>query len=383
MTPATLTLPNVLAESPVRVVFGSGVLSSIGPEAARIGAKRVLIVTDPGIRQAGYVERAAQSLEAAGLDAIVFDGSRENPTTRHVAAGVEVARDAAIDLIIGLGGGSSMDCAKGINLILTNGGDVADYWGEGKARARLLPSIMAPTTAGTGSEAQSFALITDPVTHQKMACADRRLPADGGLRPHVAILDSDLTVTQPPAVAAASAIDAISHAVETAATTKRNATSLEFTRQAWLRLSPAIEIVLTDPQDETARQNMLLGAHLAGAAIERSMLGAAHACANPLTSKFGIVHGQAVGAMLPHVVRFNGDDAPNPYEAICSRATLLADQIERMLGSAKLKTRLRDLGVGESDLPALAEGASKQWTATFNPRPVTAADLLEIYKAAL
>jgi len=383
MTPATITLPNVLAESSVRVVFGAGVLARIGDEAAKLCATRVLIVTDPHIQRAGYVDQAAQSLKSAGLHAFVFDGTGENPTTKHVAAGVQIARDANIDLIIGLGGGSAMDCAKGINLILTNGGNVADYWGEDKTHARLLPSIMAPTTAGTGSEAQSFALITHPDTHQKMACGDRRVPADGGLRPHVAILDSDLTITQPQAVAAATAIDAISHAIETAATNRRNATSLEFTRQAWLRLSPAFEIALTDPQDETARQNMLLGAHLAGAAIERSMLGAAHACANPLTAKYDIVHGQAVGVMLPHVVRFNGNDAPNPYEAICSRATLLADQIEGMVETARLKTRLRDLGVAESDLPDLAELASKQWTASFNPRPVNAADLLDLFRAAL
>lgn len=197
MTPASLTLPNVLSESPVRVVFGARSIERIGAEAAGIGATRALIVTDQHIVSAGYVEQAAQSLRSAGVQTIVFDQTVENPTTQQVDAGVLVARDAQADLIIGLGGGSAMDCAKGVNLILTNGGRVADYWGEDKTHARLLPSIMAPTTAGTGSEAQSFALITDPDTHQKMACGDRRLPVDGGLRPLVAILDSNLTITQP------------------------------------------------------------------------------------------------------------------------------------------------------------------------------------------
>jgi len=382
MTDASLILPNVLAESPVRVIFQPGALKRVGAVAADLGAQRVLVVSDAGIVAAGYADIAVQSLESAGLRATLFGEAQENPTSDQVQAGVGVATEARVDVIVGLGGGSAMDCAKGINLIVTNGGSIADYWGEDKTHATLLPMILAPTTAGTGSEAQSFALITDPQTHQKMACGDRRLPTDGGLRPHVAILDSDLTTTQPPAVAAATAMDAVAHAVETAASTRRNATSLEYTRQAWLRLSASFETALRDPLDETARQNMLLGAHLAGAAIERSMLGAAHACANPLTACYGIIHGRAVGVMLPHVVRYNGSVRRNPYAAVCSRASLLADRLDGMLAVAGLKRRLRDLGVDQDDLPVLAKQAAAQWTATFNPRPVTASDLLDIYRHA-
>ncbi len=382
-------LPSALSHSPTRVVFGSGRLAELGPLVRMEGAPpplpplprgegepRVLVVTDPGIVRAGHVEKALESLRGAGLWATVFDGVAENPTTHHVEAGVAAARQANIDFLVGLGGGSAMDCAKGVNFILTNGGQMSDYWGVGKATKPMLPMIAVPTTAGTGSEAQSFALITDPATHQKMACGDVKAAC------RAAILDPQLTRTCPPGVAAAAGIDAVAHAVETAGTTRRNAVSMEMSREAWTRLSRAFERVMRDADDDAARADMLLGAHLAGAAIEQSMLGAAHACANPLTARFGITHGVAVGLMLPHVVRFNCEDGANPYVALGLSDEALAMRIERFLDAARLPRTLSELGVTEDSLPALAEEAARQWTASFNPRRVTAVELLQIYRAA-
>lgn len=378
---STACLPLLSTSSPIRVAFGPGRLAELGALAAAQGAQRVLLVTDPGIVAAGHVARAVESCAAARLHVTVFDGVSENPTTDHVAAGVAVAKKANIDFLIALGGGSSMDCAKGINLILTNGGAIADYRGENKATAPMLPLIAAPTTAGTGSEAQSFALISDPITHEKFVCGDRRLPTKGGLRPRIAILDPDLMRTVPRRVAAAAGIDAVAHAVETAGTKARNAASLDCSREAWTRLDGQLERWLRDPRDDNARAEMLMAAHLAGLAIELSMLGAAHAGANPLTARCGITHGFAVGVMLPHVVRFNaaGD---NPYGALDENPHRLAERIEQFLATANIPPRLRDHGVREADLPALAESAAKQWTAGFNPRPVDARELLTIYQAA-
>jgi alcohol dehydrogenase len=322
------------------------------------------------------VDRAAKSLAGASLHVTIFDGTRENPTTEHVEAGVEVARRANVDFLIGLGGGSAMDCAKGINFLLTGGGQMKDYWGVGKATKPMLPLIAVPTTAGTGSEAQSFALISDPVTHQKMACGDAKAAA------RVAILDPELTRTQPQRVLVASAIDAVSHAVETAGTTKRNETSLSFTGEAWTRIKRSFERAVLSTQDDAARADMLLGAHLAGAAIEHSMLGAAHACSNPLTARFGIVHGFAVGVMLAPVVRFNCANGSNPYAALSGDPASLVSCIERMQGVAGLPRLLQELDVPEDSLPALAEEANRQWTARFNPRPVDAAALLSLYREA-
>ena len=179
---------------PTRIVFGAGRLPELGDLARSLGdVSRVLVVSDPGVVSAGHTQRGIDSLHAAGLATQLFDGLQENPTTAHVEAGLNVAQDFSPDAIVGLGGGSSMDCAKGINFLYSCGGRMQDYWGRDKATGPLLPMIAVPTTAGTGSETQSFALISDAETHVKMACGDKRAAF------RVALLDPELTVTQPRA----------------------------------------------------------------------------------------------------------------------------------------------------------------------------------------
>lgn len=369
--------PQPVPGSGVRVVFSAGALDRLGEIVGAEGLRRVLLVTDPGIRDAGHSERAVRSLYKAGLVAKVFDEVEENPTIIHVGKGVIAARPFNPDVIVGLGGGSAMDCGKGINFLLTNGGKVHDYWGVNKATQPLLPFIAIPTTAGTGSDAQSAALITDPETHAKMACWDRKA------LPRLAILDPDLTATQPPKVAAATGIDAIAHAVESAGCTKRNATSRGLARAAWQLLETSYERAVKEPSDRGARERMLLGSHLAGAAIENSMLGAAHALANGLTALCGTTHGVAVGLMLPHVVRYNAASGDgNPYADLLPDAEALAQRLEALLAAGGLPRRLADVGAREEQLPDLARMAAKQWTATFNPRPVGEAEMLTIYRAA-
>ena len=378
----TVFSPNQLTDfdfhSRTRVVCGENSIDRLGNLAAELGAKRALVVTDPGIVSAGHVERGLQSLKNAGLECNVFDGARENPTTEDVESGLVVAKSYQPDLLIGLGGGSSMDCAKGINFLYSCGGTMHDYWGVGKATSDMLPMIAVPTTAGTGSELQSFALISDAKTHVKMACGDKRASCK------VAILDPCLTITQPPLVTALTAVDALSHAVETFVTTKRNPISTLFSRESFRLLTGNFETVFSDPNNIDARAGMQLGAALGGLAIENSMLGASHALANPLTATYGIAHGQAVGAMLPHVVRFNGLEFEDLYVDLSGNSSLeLADDLTRLIESAGLKSRLSDLSVESDRLPELAEAAAKQWTGNFNPRPVGQSELLQIYNSAL
>jgi alcohol dehydrogenase len=364
--------------SAVKVVFQAGALDRLGEFVRAEGGTRVLLVSDHGIRDAGHEERAVRSLYRAGLPVRVFDEVGENPTTVHVGLGLQVATAFKPDLIVGLGGGSSMDCAKGINFRLTNGGRMEDYWGVNKATHPMLPMIAIPTTAGTGSEAQSFALITDPNTHQKMACGD-----DKAL-PRLAILDPDLTATMPPKVAAATGIDAIAHAVETAGTNKRNETSQRLSTEAWRLLESAFARSIEDPSDAGARERMLLGAHLAGIAIQNSMLGAAHSLANPLTAFHGIPHGVAVGLMLPQVVRFNARGGGNPYTALEPDAEALARRIERLLDAGNLPRRLSDAGAASNNhLDGMSKMAAAQWTARFNPRPVGEPEMREMYRMAM
>jgi alcohol dehydrogenase len=375
-----------------RIVFGVNSVEQVGHLARDLGTQRALLVTDPGIVSAGHADRVAAFLAEQGIEIARFAEVEENPGVRCVEKCVETARAAKVDTIVGLGGGSSMDTAKGCNFIFTNGGQMKDYWGIGKAKRPMLPLIAIPTTGGTGSECQSFALITDELTHQKMACGDPKAAA------RVAILDPSLTVSQPPRVTACSGIDAIAHAVETAVTKARTPLSLVFSREAFRLTMAGLPRVLKSPDDLEARGWMLLGAAWGGTAIENSMLGAAHSAANPLTAHYGTPHGQAVGLMLPHVVRFNAQDGTTAraYGEMAVAAHIarsleepelaaerLAIALRELLDRAGLPHSLQDCGVKFDHVPQLAEEAARQWTAQFNPRPVTAADFEKLYAGAL
>jgi len=369
-----------------RVVFGDGTFARLGELARELSFTRALVVADRGIVAAGLAERAAASLAAAGISLSFFHDFDANPDSQMVEAGrAHAASSGGIDAIVAIGGGSSLDCAKGINFVLTNGGTMRDYRGFGKAARPMLPSIGVPTTSGTGSEAQSYALISDAESHEKMACGDTKAAF------RIAILDPGLTLTQPRAVTAVTGYDAISHAVESFVTTRRSEISDLFARDAWRRLEGHYERVLTAPDDLRARGAMLLGAHQAGIAIEQSMLGAAHACANPLTARYGTTHGVAVAVMLPHVVRWNTEQVADRYARLLSASGRdggtdpggrLAGRLDALAEAGELPRSLRDLGVPREDLSVLAAGAATQWTGTCNPRPFDAAAALALYERA-
>ncbi len=375
---------------PTNIVFGEGKLDYLGELATDLQFRRVLVVSDPEIIAAGHTTRGIERLQEQGIEVQLFDAVRENPTTEDVDRGVECAVSYQPDSIIGIGGGSPLDCAKGINFIFTNGGTMKDYHGIGKATKPMLPMVAVPTTAGTGCEAQSFALICDPVTREKMACGDKKAAF------RAAILDPRLTLTQPPKVTGLTGIDAISHALETSVTTRKTEFSQTISREAFRLLSANFSRVHSDPQNLEARGGMQLGACFAGMAIEHSMLGAAHALANPLTAAHRIIHGQAVGVMLPHVVRYNADVVGDSYEQLIGiaaesnpelpeadqAAEQLAMLVDQWLMQAGLARKLRDLNIAANELETLAAAASTQWTGSFNPKPVDEKSLLEIYQAA-
>jgi alcohol dehydrogenase len=359
-----------------RVVFGEGLFEQLGLRGRDLGFARALIVADKGIVSTGLVDRAAQLLDAVGIVPFFFHEFGANPDTDMVEAGREYAAGGRIDGIVALGGGSSLDCAKGINFVLTNGGSMRDYRGHGKASKPMLPSIGVPTTAGTGSEAQSYALISDAKTHAKMACGDEKAAF------RIAILDPGLTVSQPAHVTAVAGYDAISHAVESFVTARRTSVSDLFAREAWRLLEGSYERVLAAPRDVTARGAMLLGAHYAGIAIEASMLGAAHACANPLTARYGTTHGVAIAVMLPHVVRWNAEVVGDRYAELLPRNDLTA-RLEELARAGGLPRNLGEIGASAPDIPALAADAATQWTGQHNPRPFDAAAARALYERAL
>jgi alcohol dehydrogenase len=368
-----------------RVIFSPGAVARLGSLAGELGCRRPLVVSDPGIVAGGIADIAIKALRVSGMEPVLFHDFDANPDERMVEEGRVVGAANGVDGIIAVGGGSSLDCAKGVNFVLTSGGRMRDYRGYGKANAPMLPMIGVPTTAGTGSEAQSYALISHSDTHVKMACGDP------GAAFRVAVLDPELTVSQPWNVTATSGYDALSHAVEAFVTSKRTVLSDMFAREAWRLLQPNFERVLGDPSNVEARAAMLVGSYHAGLAIEQSMLGATHACANPLTARFGTTHGVAIAVMLPHVVRWNGERVGERYAALLDAAGItrsgapgdqLADLLEALARAGGLPATLRELGVPREDLPVLAADASPQWTGTFNPRAFDASAAERLYELA-
>jgi len=377
-----------------RLVSGEGTFEKLGTFARELGFKRSLIVTDRHLAEVGYLERASKLLRTAGLEVFSFHDFAADPDSDTIESGRAFAADLQLDSIIGLGGGSSLDCAKGINFLLTSGGRIQDYVGYGKAKASMLPMIGIPTTAGTGSEVQSYAVISDARTHQKMACGDPQAAF------RLAILDPQLTVSQPPAVTAASGFDALAHAIETYVTTSRNAFSEVFSREAWRLLASNYETVVREPKNLQARAAMQLGACYAGIAIENSMLGATHACANPLTARYGTVHGVALAMLLPTVVRWNANVVAERYAELTrvvnhsagsdqrqqsetyESVEKLAQRLEQLASTGGLQTNLSGSGIAQGDLRSLADEAANQWTGRFNPRPFDVNGAFEIYQAA-
>ena len=369
-----------------RLVVGPGAIRRLGEIARDLGATRALVTSDRGIVECGHTAAGIESLRDAGLATDVFSAFTENPSATEVEAGTAVARAFRPDLLVGLGGGSSMDCAKGINFLHSCGGRMLDYRGRGTATGPMLPSIAVPTTAGTGSETQSFALITDDETGMKMACGDPRAAF------RVAILDVNLTLTQPLSLAALTGVDALAHAVESHVSTAATPASRTFSREAWRLLAANLPHVVSGGGSIDARSAVQFGAALAGFAIENAMLGAAHALANPLTAAHHVVHGQAVGVMLPHVVRFNAAACGSAYANLLAdvgiaatageAGSTLADWLTGLLATARLKTSLHGCGIDAPDVSALTAAAASQWTGGFNPRPVAATDLAALYEAA-
>ncbi len=368
------------------MIFGAGAIERIGDLARELGFRRTLLVADHGLVASGHVAEAEAPLRRAGIEVFGYHDFESNPDTHSVAHGRDFAAPLQIDSIIGIGGGSSLDCAKGINFLLTNGGEMTDYVGYGKAREPFLPMIGIPTTSGTGSEAQTYALISDAETHVKMACGDPKVAFQ------IALLDPVLTLSQPDGITSTSGFDAIAHAVETYVTTKRSGISEFFSLEAWRLLEANYERVLTTPNDLEARGAMQLGAYFAGAAIENSMLGATHACANPLTARYGTEHGRAIAMMLPSVVRWNSPVSGSRYAELLAQASscaaglvpteALARRLEQLADAGGLRRSLSASGVPASHLPLLATEAAAQWTGNFNPRPFDRNSALEIYELA-
>lgn len=370
--------PFVSRPSP-KLIFGNGALKELPAVVRELGVDSVLLVTDKGIVKAGHVENAMSLLQAVGIRVAVFDKVQENPTETDAEGCCHFAREQKFEGFVALGGGSSMDTAKAANFLLTNGGRMSDYHGYGKATKPLLPFIAIPTTAGTGSECQSYALVSRDGSHEKMACGDPKALA------RAAILDPNITDSQPWSVAVQTGVDALAHALESAVSTKRTELSGMYSEAAFRHIIRAIDDIMDGTVHGDDRGHMLLGAALSGLAIENSMLGGAHASANPLSARHDVIHGRAVAMMLPTVLRFN-EAIPETkmiydrYSGILAELGVsdlsLADWVTNLVGRMKRF----DLGIDDAEIEQLAIEAKAQWTGQFNPRPLEIEDFVELYR---
>lgn len=365
-----------------RVVFKDQAQELTAGILDQSGAHRVLLVTDAGIQGAGLDQAYRAALEAKGMRVAVFSKVEPNPTTANVEAGLALAREFGPQALLGIGGGSVLDCAKGINILLKRGGKMADYAGPQQDGAALLPLVAAPTTAGTGSEVSPFLLISDSRTHAKIVCKDWQAI------PKVAILDPSLSLTLPPRATLYAGLDALVHGLESYVAKGSQPYTQALALKSIGLVHQNLPKVMATPSDVEARGNMLLASNLAGMAFALSYLGLSHSLANALTKMRGTPHGLAVGMMLPAVIRFNapavgadyahiaryllGPDCPAQQQEAC---LALADSLERMARSLGMPRSLAELGFQASQIPELVEEAMRQATLKSNPRQPTTQDL--------
>ncbi len=373
------------------LVSGPGSIARLAEIAGHRLGKRVLIVTDAGIRKAGLLARAQTVLEQAGVAVAVFDGVAADPPEQNVHDGLAMAKQHRATGILGLGGGSPMDVAKLVALVAGGGETLGDIYGVGLAKGPRLPLVLAPTTAGTGSEVTPIAIITT-------GAAEKKGVVSPVLLPDVALLDAELTFGLPPAVTAATGIDAMVHAIEafTSASPNRNPVSCALARAALRLLGANIRRAVEHGSDPQARGAMLLGSLLAGQAFANSPVAAVHALAYPLGGHYHIPHGLSNALVLPHVLRFNLIAAEARYAELAidvfphladtlqgERASAFIEALAALSRTLKVPQRLRDMKIAEDALPMLASDAMKQTRLLVNnPRPLSEADALAIYKAA-
>jgi alcohol dehydrogenase class IV len=366
-------------------------VARLGEIAATQLGRRIMLVTDPGLLKAGVVQPALTALADARIEVSVYADVEADPPEHVIEAAADAARKFGAKGVIGLGGGSSMDTAKLVALLAPGREKLADVFGIGNAKGPRLPLLLAPTTAGTGSEVTPISIVTTGASEKKGVVSPVMLP-------DVALLDPDLTLGLPPHVTAATGIDAMVHAIEAfaSASPNNNPVSRALAQEALRLLGGSIERAVQNGADKKARGDMLLGAMLAGQAFANSPVAAVHALAYPVGGHYHVPHGLSNALMLAHVLRFNAETAAAAYVDIApcafpelaevgsqARAAAFAEKLAQLSVRVGLQQRLRDVGIPADAVPMLAADAMKQTRLLVNnPRPVTERDALKIYEAA-
>jgi alcohol dehydrogenase len=376
---------------PTVTLMGVGAHKEIGKQVKVLGGKKPFICTDKGITKAGITQQIVDLVKKdAGVDCVVFDETVPNPTDTNVHDGLKIYQDKKCDLIISLGGGSSHDCGKGIGIVSTNGGNIRDYEGVDKSSKPMPPFIAINTTAGTASEMTRFCIITNTSNHVKMAIVDWRVT------PNVAINDPLLMAGMPPALTAATGMDALTHAVEAYVSIIATPVTDACALQAIQLIAGNLRAAVANGADMLARDNMAYAEYLAGMAFNNASLGHVHAMAHQLGGFYNLPHGVCNAILLPHVERFNliakvdrfvdiATAMGENVEGLSPRAAadLAIEAIRKLSADVGIPSGLKELGVKEKDLKTMAENAQKDACGFTNPRCPTLEDVIQIYKSAL
>ena len=371
-------------------LMGPGAVSEVGKQAKIIGGTKALVVAGKVVVKTGIAEKVIKLLNEAGIKTVLYDGYRPNPTVKNVHDGVDLYKREQCDIIVAVGGGSPIDCAKGIGLVATNGGSIKDYEGLDKSEKPMPPFIAVNTTAGTASEMTRFTIITDTDRHVKMAIVDWHVT------PTVSINDPELMVSMPASLTAATGMDALTHAVEAYVSTIATPVTDSAAIKAIQLISQYLRPAVANGKNMVARDKMAYAEFMAGMAFNNASLGNVHAMAHQLGGFYDLPHGVCNAILLPHVESFNMIACPERLAdialamgenieglSVIEAADLAIESIKRLSKDIGIPSGLKELGVKEEDLPTLADNALKDACGITNPRIATKDDIIQIYKNAM
>ena len=375
---------------PTVSLMGIGSSKEAGDQCKALGATKALLVTDKGLSAMGVADKIKAQVELSGVQVIIFDGAEPNPTDVNVADGVKVYQDNKCDAIISLGGGSSHDCAKGVGLVIANGGNIRDFEGVNKSTKTMPAFVAINTTAGTASEMTRFCIITNTDTHVKMAIVDWRVT------PNVAINDPLLMVGKPAALTAATGMDALTHAVEAYVSTIAPPITDACAIKAIELIAGFLTKAVANGEDLEARDRMAYAEYLAGMAFNNASLGYVHSMAHQLGGFYNLPHGVCNAILLPAVSQYNLIACPQRFAdiavalgenvqglSVTEAAQKAIDRIRTLSASIGIPTGLKALNVKEADLKVMAENAKKDACQFTNPRKATLEQVIDIFKAAM
>lgn len=372
------------------IVFGVDSTVEAAHAAVRLGGMRPLLVTDPGLIEAGWMSEVEAHLRACGLEPTVWSALTPNPKDHEIAAGHEVYQAAGCDVLVALGGGSVMDAAKGIAILAGVGGRILDYEGVDRVLGPIPPLVMVPTTAGTGADVSQFCIVTDTTRDTKVTILGRALVPD------ITVIDPRLLTTMPEWLSAATGLDALTHGIEAFVSRAHNPLTDHHALRAVNTVMGSLGACITDPLAVGARSVMAQASLDAGLAFTNAILGAAHALSHQVGGLLDLPHGVINGVLLPHVIRFNAAADPAPFVTIAlglgldeargpadEAALAVADAVEALARRVGVPRHLGQLGVREADIPRLAASALRDACMATNPRPVSLTDAEALFRVAL